>query len=152
MFDAKIRMTAFVLLAMVIDGCGATVDKANETSCRANLLGIATACELYRGRESNMKYPENLQALVDNRVIDPHALQCPSDRSQRACSYLYAAPVPDAEDRTLMLCDLKGNHDQIRNVAFKNRAVKSMTEAQFQAELKLPRNAAFAAALEKAGG
>jgi hypothetical protein len=48
--------------------------------------------------------------------------------------------------------DLKGNHEQIRCVLFKDGSVTSMTEAEFQAALKLPRNAAFAAALKKAGG
>jgi hypothetical protein len=140
------------LADLLIPGIRGAVGGANQAACRANLSGIGKGCELYRGGDSNAKYPENMKVLIDVPLIVPGVLRCPSDPRQRASGYLYAAPVPDADGRTMMLCDLKGNHVQIRHVTFASGAVRKMTEAQFQAELKLPRNVAFAAALEKAGG
>ncbi|MDP6544972.1 MAG: hypothetical protein QGH60_13360 [Phycisphaerae bacterium] len=150
---AKFGIMALVLVAVMIGGCGAAIEKANQAKCRANLNGIMKACAIYAA-ENKDKYPENLKILMDDDsdLLPADALKCPSDKSQRACSYLYVAPAPDAEEQTLMLCDLKGNHAKVRCVAFKNTIGTRMSEEEFQAALKLPRNAAFAAALEKAGG
>ena len=107
---------------------------------------------MYMGEDKNARHPENLKILVDKGLITPDAFKCPSDNPERVCSYLYVAPWPGADGRTLMLCDLKGNHEKIRIVSFADGTATSMTEAKFQAALKLPRNAKFAAALKKAGG
>jgi len=140
------------LIDMLVPGIRGAVEGANQASCRANLKGITTGCAMYMAENVNARHPESLKALVDKGVITPGAFQCPSDNSQRACSYLYVAPSREADGLTLMLCDLKGNHEDARSVAFKSGAVTRMSETQFQAALKLPRNAKFAAALKKAGG
>ena len=138
------------LADMLIPGIRKAIEEHDETQCVVNLVFIGQRCSMYA--DKNGKLPESLKAMVDEDVLSRTVLQCPSDSSRRACSYLYVAPSPEAPGETLMLCDLKGNHDQIRNVAFKNGAAKAISEAEFQAALKLPRNAKFAAALEKAGG
>lgn len=140
------------LASLLIPAVRGAVERANQAACRANLKGIAIGYIMYRGEHKNSRFPESLKVLVDNGLITPDAFQCPGDKSQRACSYLYLAPARGAHERTLTLCDLKDNHEEIRNVGFADGVVTSMSEAEFQAALKLPRNAKFAAALKKAGG
>ena len=137
---------------MLVPALHRAVEMANQASCIANLNGIGKGCAMFQAEDKNAKSPENLNVLIDRGLIGPSALRCRSDKSQRACSYFYVAPTPRSAGQALMLCDLKGNHDQMRNVVFAGGAMTSMTEAEFQAALKLPRNAEFSAALKKAGG
>ena len=139
------------LVDLLIAAIPKAINGANRFACLQNLNNISMGCILYAS-ENKGKYPESLKALIDKDLVSPRALRCPRDRSQRACSYLYATPSPMAPDQTLMACDLKGNHKQMRNVLFKNGDIGQMSEAKFQAALKLPHNTAFAAALDKAGG
>ena len=89
--------------------------------------------------------------------------QEPSAEPNRRCDYFYLPPKglmglggdgaetrPAAPPDALMLCDYEGNHEGCRNVAFATCRVKHLTEAEFQAALAKPVNAAFAAALKKA--
>ncbi|MDP6634670.1 MAG: hypothetical protein QGG42_07225 [Phycisphaerae bacterium] len=153
MVDAKRRIAVLVLLAMMT-GCGggAEEEKDHVRACSANLHNIASACTTYSSM--NRKYPESLQSMLKEgkEMFPSDLLKCPGDNSQRACGYFYVAPEQEADNMTLMLCDLPGNHKQVRCVAFKCRVIKQLTKDEFQAALKLPHNAAFAAALEKAGG
>ena len=68
-------------------------------------------------------------------------------------SNLPATINPPPDPQIMIVCDRKGNHpDGRRNVLFYDLSVRPMKKAQFESELKLPRNAAFAKALAKAEG
>jgi len=139
------------LLDMLVPAIRRAVELADQAACKANLKGIGMGCAIYAS-ENRGKFPEGTKVLIDADLITLDALRCPGDTRQRASSYLYLAPSPEAAGRTMILCDLEGNHEGIRNVAFRNGGVVSMSQEEFQAALKEPRNAAFAAALKKAGG
>jgi len=140
------------LADLVVPSIRRELEEAKQVACKSNLFDIGARCAMYRAERKDAKYPENLKVLLDMHLLYPSVLRCPSDSSRRACSYLYVAPLPEEPSQTLMACDLKGNHENIRNVGFAGGGAASMTEEEFQAALKLPRNAKFAAALEKAGG
>ena len=86
------------------------------------------------------------------KYVPLRVLQWPDDPGQRECGYFYIQPASLPEAGAFSLCDLKGNHDQARWVVFSDGMTEMLTEAEFQAALQLPRNAAFAAALKKADG
>ncbi len=139
------------LAALAMPGMSRGVEGAYRAACRGNLKIIGEGCLFYVS-ENRGKYPENLQVLIDKAMLRTRALKCPSDKSSRECSYLYVAPSPEAVGRTLIVCELRADHEHSRYMLFKNGDLEEMSEAKFRAELKLPRNAAFAAAMKKAGG
>ncbi len=125
------------------------VELAKQASCLANVKGIARGCMFYRAEQRN-KYPPDLKTLVDMDFVTTDAFKCRSDQAGRDRSYLYVAPTKNVLGETIMLCELKGVHKDRRSVGFADGSVTAMTEAQLQAALKLPQNAAFAEALKKA--
>jgi hypothetical protein len=130
---------------------------ADTANCGSNLSAMSRAIPVYRA-EHDGNWPANLQALRAVKVDDApvESLFCPSVRggrrpAGRTCDYFYFPPGPDAGPRTIVVCDLGGNHrDGSRNVLRADGAFGSMSAAEFQAEMAKPANAAFAAALRRA--
>lgn len=128
--------------------------------CAANLNGIGKAIVMYR-TEHEDAFPPKLEVLISS--VPWKMLRCPavdekmprelSAEQYKRCDYFYLAPsgVPaDVPGDSLMVCDLRGYHDDVRNVVYAPGNVRRLTEVEFQAELAKPVNAAFAAALRKA--
>ena len=99
----------------------------------------------------------NLAALNAYTGGPPGITSCPSRQPRKPgrVDYLYVPqPLMEMErpQETILLCDLKGNHEDGRNVAFGDGHVTWMSEDDFQALLARPHNAAFADGLKKAEG
>lgn len=131
---------------------GRARELANQAACMANLNGIGKGVAMYMA-EHDDRYPPDFDALIRCGVITEAALHCPSDKSDRERDYFYMPPVKGeaAEARTIIACDLKGNHrDEGRAVLYVSGVVAWLDEDEFQDALKDPINAEFAAALRRA--
>jgi len=122
--------------------------------CAGHLNAIGKGMAMYCVENQNA-YPPDLDVLVRQGKVPRQALRCPSVEHGRRCDYFYLAPSGDPADLPRYLpvaCDLRGNHGDCRNVLYQAGNVRRLTEAEFQAEVGKPVNAAFAAALRKAEG
>ncbi len=121
-----------------------------ELQCRAALRGISDAVGLYREREEQM--PPNLDALIEDGLMDEDILECPAAESERDSDYFYHPPAEDAPKETLIACDYRNNHDGHRNALDLEGTVHWVTEEAFQQLLDKPENADFARALREFEG
>jgi len=132
-------------------------DLAQGAVCASNVNEIGWYYIMYQ-TESDDASPPSLEALMDHYAAhgDPECrrlLTCPAARGRHPQPhYFYLAPKGPARGKTLILCDLKGNHPRgERAVLTYGASVERFrTEAEFQAALARPENAAFAAALKEA--
>jgi len=117
--------------------------------CRNRLAGITDAVQRYM-REHDETPPPSLQPLVDDGRLWPERNACPSAESGWGY-FIHFAGLTDPESG-MVVCDLKGNHGDHRNVLYGNSSLRTMDEDAFQAELVKPENAAFAAELREFEG
>lgn len=143
-----------LLLAILLPSLGRARELAKRSVCATQLSSVGKACAIYV-----MDYdtsPPDLDTLMAHGSMPANVLKCPSADGGRQCDYFYLdiGPPMGVRDPTaaIMACDYKGNHEDGRNVLYVDGHVEWLTEAQFQAELASPENAAFAAALREAEG
>ena len=80
--------------------------------------------------------------------MSAEVLECPWKPTSASVDYFYFPLPAGTLTNPLMVCDLKANHaGEGRSVHLANGKGRRMTEADFQAELAKPYNAAFAEAL-----
>ena len=153
---------AGIVLSVVLGFLGSTVGTAiiiptlsrarglaAQATCAANLNAVGLAVRLYMS-DNRDQVPPNMQALIDEDMIDDMAFKCPgANRDGRNDFFVHWAATAASPGMALFACDLKGNHRDGRNVLHFNGAVIFMTEANFQAALAAPENAAFAEALRQ---
>lgn len=144
------------LAAVLVPALQQAQELTNRTVCMTNLRSINSSIMLYKS-ENDGKWPADLQTLIAQVQASPKLFTCPCVRggsgrpAGRTCDYFYLPPKPDADPRTIVACDLGGNHrDGSRNILRAAGSVHRMSAAEFQAELAAPANAAFAAALLQA--
>ncbi len=122
---------------------------ANRVKCGSNLHQIGKGLAMYQGEYEAR--PENLDLLIKTAYVGPQTLKCPSIHSSRDCDYFYFPPPVNAvSSKTVVLCDYKGNHKNVRHVTYVNGEVAELTESEFQKQLREPYNAKFAATLRAA--
>jgi len=121
--------------------------QAERSRCAANLTDIGRGYLLYE--TAHRVPPPDAETLIAAGT-DERLFRCPSARAGRARDYFYRPPPPGADAKTLVACDLRGNHPGGRNVLDRTGSVRWLSDGDFRAELALPRNARFAAALRKA--
>jgi hypothetical protein len=147
---AGVLLWTALLVAFILPPVRRAKGLAKQAVCQANLSSIAKGYIIYATEWDTP--PLDIDILVSS-VGSPQMFKCPCATSGRASDYFYLAPGADADPQTIIACDFKGNHpDGSRNVARHEGSVSRLTEAEFQAELGQPHNAAFAAALRKVEG
>ena len=147
--------------------------------CGTNLMSIGTGLVMYSVEHDGL-YPEQLHVLVPDGLISLDTLECPSVdeenlsdshyvevtdpelREQLAdglvddryrCDYFYLASPQEEEGKgVLIACDLRGNHEDGRNVLYADGHVQWCEEDDFQRELDKPANRRFADALREHEG
>ena len=128
------------------------VNGGGQSPCRSSLKCISTSVALYMTDYDGV-VPANLQALVDEKFLDRHRMQCPSEGTDGKVDYFYFCLPADAPGYAFMACDFKGNHGgKGRSVARFDTSVRYLTEAEFRKLLARPQNAAFAKALAEVEG
>ena len=132
--------------------------RAKQAVCRANLKNLATATMMY-SVDYDEQPPPNLAALNPYLGGPGAMMTCPSRKNPQPgrLDYVYVPPATriirvERPGDTILMCDLKGNHDDGRNVAFVDGHVRWMTESEFQSRLAQPHNATFADGLRKIEG
>ena len=136
---------------LLVSGLFWAKGKAQMTVCQSNLNNITKAYHMYFAEYDAA--PPDTDALMSLELGMPGVFKCPCAESGRACDYFYLPAGAAAEGTTIIACDYRGNHpDGSRSVLTHMGTVRLLTQAQFQAELALAENVAFAAALKKAEG
>ena len=150
--------TVALLIAILIPSLSRARESARRTMCEANLHGIFLGLTMYQAENMDV-YPADLDVLVAQRLVPEETLRCPSAEANRRCDYFFYLPPAKLLDEmadvsgVVIACDLAGNHrGDGRNVLYLYGNVEVMNEADFQAALADPVNAAFAAALRAAEG
>jgi len=140
-----------LLIAALMPTLGRAREIAQMSICAAQLNSIGKAYVLC---QTDLDRPvQSPSDLVELGLIQWRHLRCPSDRTKRPCSYFMLLPQEEVDGATIIACDYRDNHPRDgRNVLTYDGAVRKMSEAEFQAELAKPYNAAFAAALKRAEG
>ena len=123
--------------------------KAKQSICAANLNIIGKGLHIYLAEFDQV--PPEIWTLTQYGT-SPQAFKCPSASSGRRSDYFFLLPPMDVPGTTIIACDYRGNHKDGRNILTFQATVKWLSEADFQAELALPENAAFAKALRQAEG
>ena len=138
----------YAMAAIVAAACApATISqtKAEETKKACSLNMTAIAFSLRRTRET----PKDLQSLVSRRQLHDEQIHCPACKKE----YFYMPikrtgkidkMVDKMLNKTLVVCDLTGNHAGGREVIFANWTCEWRTDSEFDELLKLPVNEAFA--------
>jgi hypothetical protein len=116
-----------------------------KTACGWNMAAIA-----FRLQQSFIA-PKDLQALVAGKHLRDAQILCPASKKE----YFYmpvheSALLDEMPDKTLVVCDLAGNHPGGRHVVFADWSSAWKTDDEFDALLKLPVNEIFARELQKA--
>ncbi|MGC9453346.1 MAG: DUF4190 domain-containing protein [Phycisphaerae bacterium] len=141
-----------VMPALMLPVLSRTREQARRIVCLTNLSAIARAMDEY-SFEYDDHFPADLDILVEERYLyDRDIFRCPSAVSDRRSDYFYHPPAPDAPPHTLVMCDLRGNHEDYRNVLTSDGSTDRVSEDEFQQLLKKPENADFARALREAEG
>ena len=125
---------------------------AKRAVCAANLhqFGVAVQAYMFDNEETA---PPDLDTLVDYGITVSSLLSCPSRTVAGNVDYFYFPSPAAARGNPLMACDFKANHaGEGRSVLLADASVIWLIEADFQAKLSKPENAAFAAALADAEG
>lgn len=150
---AVFLLTAAVGVSCVLPALSIRHEGAAVFRCRENIGEIARALSAYKGDAQGL-LPSSLQRLVDDprfrSPIRPEMLACPAaDPSSVGYFYLRTGRYGEriGEKRTIVLCDLKGNHAKARNIVFADGNYRPVWEQEFQDLLGLPENKEFAKAL-----
>jgi hypothetical protein len=145
------------LAAVLVPALPEANEIINRTLCMSNLSSIKAGIMIYKGSHGN-KWPANFMADLTADGQPATLFRCPSAKQGRKCDYFYLLPNNN-EPNSIAVCDLAGNHFDLsgnhkgkRAVLYVGGNVRLLTEAEFQAELAKPGNAAFAAALRAAEG
>ncbi len=140
-----------LILAIMIPSFSQVQGSAKRAACTLNLHGLGIAIVEYSAATDGT-YPPDLRALPAQEL--PEMLKLPTADSGRQCDYFYLAPtVSEPDGDVIIVCDFRDNHrGKGRNVLQADGRVTWMKKAKFQAELALPVNAEFAAALRAAEG
>jgi len=143
-----------LLVAILMPSLSRAKQLAMTTICQTNLQTIHSGMRMYLAEHDAL--PPDVDTLVRLNLVSPQALQCrgPGDGPPgRYCVHFPAGEPEKIDGRTLVACDLKGNHpDGMRNVLGYGGRGGYMDSRQFQAELQHPRNAEFAKALREKEG
>ena len=143
-----------LLIAILLPSLARAREIAQMAMCAANMNAVGKGVQLYMTDYDDAPSP-SLDALIEEGLIQREHLECPSAKDGTPWPhYFYLAAPADAPGSTIIMCDLKGNHPRDgRNALTLGSSVKKFrTEADFQAELAKPANAAFAKALREAEG
>jgi len=126
------------------------VEGAKKSICASNLHSIGQVVALYMSNNEGVP-PPDLHTLIQAELSVPDGLRCPLVRhSDRASDYFYMPPGKDADGRSMIACEFKGNHSGGRHVLYYDSSATWMGRKDFAAELAKPQNAAFAKALRVA--
>ena len=143
-----------VVTAVLAPALGRAKGLAQRSVCMSNLRMIGRSIQVYETEFNAM--PPDMDTLIRHVLGQAQPFKCPSCRSNRKSDYFVHLPTtikPPPHPQIMIACDRKDNHrDGWRNVLFYDGHIEPMKEAQFESELKLPRNAAFAKAMNKAQG
>lgn len=124
---------------------------ARRIRCVSNLSAIAKATQQYVSKWGAP--PSELEGL-ESVGVGYKTLMCPSLRDQSGPSYFYypqaAGQNAGPWERTLLACDLLGNHVGARMAVNVEGRGYRLDEPEFQRMLAEPQNQAFAEALRKA--
>ncbi len=123
---------------------------AKRALCAYNLKAVSNEILLYQTEHEDV-FPPSLETLIEEGLPEK-CMQCPSADEDPEFDYFYLPPSPMAPPDTLIACDYGDNHDNYRNVLFKDGSLVNMNDTEFAEELSKPHNAAFAAALQQAEG
>lgn len=140
-----------LIVAIMIPSFSQVQGSAKRAVCASHLHGLGLEIALYLV-DTDDTYPPDLRALPDQELGE--ILKCPVADSGREIDYFYLAPTASEPDGdVIIICDFRDNHrGKGRNVLQVDGDVTWTKEAKFQAELALPINAEFAAALRAAEG
>ncbi len=172
---------AFPLAALWQEVRHGQMEPMLRARCATNLSSIRNGLVMYSSEHEDL-YPEQLHVLVRHGLISVDTLECPSVdeedlsdghyvevtdpelREQLAdglvdgryrCDYFYLPPMeryPDVPATTIVACDLRGNHEDGRNVLYAYAHVQWCEEDDLQRELDKPVNRRFAEALREHEG
>jgi hypothetical protein len=150
MFGLQFVLTGPLMVSILLPSVNRARELAKRAVCKTRLKGLGTALELYCQCEE--AYPSDLKDLVEENYCSSKQFICPSAGNSKEISYFFLSPKKTDAGPTFVMCDYKGNHENLRNVLLKSGVVKEFSEEAFQAELSQPYNARFAAAIKKAEG
>jgi competence protein ComGC len=139
-----------VLISVFIPPMGPSKELAKRAVCKTRLKGLGTAMELYHQKYKT--FPPSPKEFIEEGDASPKNFKCPSDIQDRDMSYFYLPPLETDDGATFVMCDLKGNHKDMRYVLMKDGVVKEFSEEAFHEQLTDPYNARFAVELKKAEG
>jgi len=115
-----------------------------------NLYQVDAALRLYM-TQTDGDMPPSLDVLLESAGMGRRCLSCPSDERRGGVDYFYLPARANDDPMKIVACDFGDNHrGEGRNVLFRDGRVVWLTQAEFQAELARPHNAAFAKALGRA--
>ena len=141
-----------LMVAILLPSLARARELAKQALCQAQLRSVGNAIALYRGAYAGVA-PADLQVVVDDGFLGAEGLECPSEPTSGNVDYFYFPSPAGAPGNALMACGWKANHSgEGRSVLSASGRAKWLTEADFQAELAKPHNAAFAEALAEAEG
>ena len=140
-----------LIVAIMVPSLSHARGLAGRAMCAQNLHSLSIEIAMYSSANEDT-YPPDLRALPHQELGE--ILKCPVADSGREIDYFYLAPtVSEPDDDLIIACDFRDNHrGKGRNVLQADGRVTWMKKAKFQAELALPVNAEFAAALRAAEG
>ena len=141
-----------LMVAILLPALARGREMAKQAKCQAQLNSVGVAIASYRGGYAGAA-PADLQMVVDDGLLSAEVLECPSEPTSGNVDYFYFPLPAGAPGNALMACGWKANHSgEGRNALSASGRAKWLTEADFQAELAKPHNAAFAEALAEAEG
>jgi len=153
--------TVALLVLILLPSLGRARELARQAVCMTNLRSVGQAVEMYMHANGGIP-PADPDAMIRASLLEHRHFECPSVGTPGTVDYFYMPPPPrrstfgaSSGPPRIVACDLRGNHIGGRNTRSRllsDTSVEHLEEADFQAELRLPQNAAFAAALRAAEG
>jgi len=139
-----------LLVALLMPGLSRARELARRAACKSNVLQIAVGLTVYASANRDLWPPDLTYLVKDGRP--PGIFVCPSTINTPGSGhfdYFYLPADSNADPGALVLCDFRTNHgDGHRSILFADlHAGEVDTNAEFQALLADPNNAAFAKAL-----
>jgi hypothetical protein len=142
---AVFAMAAIVTAACAPASVSQTRAEEGKTACARNMAAIA-----FRLQQSFV-LPKDLQALVAGNHLRDAQIHCPAGKKEYFYMPVHETALLDKMlDKTVVVCDLAGNHPGGRHVVFADWSCAWKTNDEFAELLKLPVNEAFARELQQA--